>query len=353
MRDHFAENDPRHMKPASYFVEGGEKTAVGPLNGAQLLDPGIAGAVPVGGPVLAQVPALAPPVARVDTPSPDELINRLSNALVPDKAVYASYPTTGVMSPQPAGRTLIDLVAMKILAPNGESVFQSTIDYNEVRSLFMVVDAPISVTLFPTAQRFPMNPGILFSNATGIERVIMDADVPFLMVAFIGTPRADSGALLQGFWSVRNHTGTLTKTAAAGVADDLAAVLWVPRQFSNISGVVTLDQALYGAVNLATAGFTNKMFICRNQGASPIDVQVVGGIFPDLATVAGFLPDPDTGAGGGAPVTIQPGESQLFRTATAFHAMQLEARVSASAGAGATSTLSAEFNATVPAGSGR
>lgn len=277
--------------------------------------------------------------------------SRLAEALSPKRTIYGTFPRTGLMQPLAAGRTQFDFVNKKCLTAQGTTIdLNMTLDWTEIQSFVLVQDSLVSIELFPSSQKFGINAGVMEASSKNVERLYIDADVPYLLQLFMGTPQNGVDVWLEGFWAERYHTSTLTKVNPAGTPDSWTPLAFVPKQVDNTNGIVTLNQTLFGNAILLTQGYNEKLIILRN-GATPVEVQVVGAVFGDVALISGYVNDPDPRAGNGAPVQLLANTNSPLISSTPFGLMQVQARVLATAAAGAQSTVEVEFVSQVGGGS--
>lgn len=279
----------------------------------------------------ASVPAVQdPPSVRTDP------LERIAERLAPLNINWGFFPNDGMREPIAAGGTEIDFVSWQVRAPNGVYTltgWQQAAQSNPLLSFLLVNDAPISVDLGKGGGRFSMGPTVLEADASRLERVVLHADVPFLLNFVAGTSLNGLDVRVQGNWQSRYHTSTLTKVAAVGSADSFAGLAFVPKE-----GTKSLDIATYGMANLAVQGFGQKVFVVRNTGANPADFTAYGAMYGDVAAASGLVQDPEI-----LPFTLPAGGSKVVESSIPWGLLQLHARVNQAAAAAAETTAEVEF----------
>jgi hypothetical protein len=282
-----------------------------------------------------------------------QILAHIAEGANPSTIKHATFPQTGLLEPIPAGTTTFDLTVMRIVAPHRTFNLNTNMDYSEIRSFLVAVDAPIHLTLLPIGQRTLALPGIYEIAVRDVQQIIGQADAPFLGLMQFSTVVNGTDVFAQSIFAQRYSATALSKTAATGLSDGFSELTFVPRQYNTFAGEQILTQATFGVASVPTIGYANKTFLVRNLGAVAVDVRLMGAMFVDVGAVYGYVADPDTGAGGGAPVTIPASSSVVLRTSTPWVAMQVHGRVSAAEAAGTSSTVVVELLAQVPGGGGR
>jgi hypothetical protein len=125
-------------------------------------------------------------------------------------------------------------------------------------------------------------------------------------------------------------TQTLTKTAAAGVADG-----WTAIKFAASDAGTQLDPATYGDSSLHVGSIGAKNFITTSVGN---DINL---LFEGL-NVSGktWAADPMSGSAG---VTLSDGDVSNAQTARYYHVIRLRARVDAAVAATGTSVITSQY----------
>ena len=294
--------------------------------------------------------ALRPLERDLCTPT-ERLLAFVAEGVNPPKITFATYPQTGTFEAMPAGPITFDLRNMRVVAADRDVAMNTLLNYEEIRSFIIAVDSIVAVEAKPTNQRFVLPPGVVEINSRDIEEVIFQSDLPFLMQLAWGTALNGIDVWVPSVNLQRYSSTTLTKTNGAGVADGFTNLLFVPRTFTAFTGERTIDQALYGNAVVSMLGYANRCILIRNTSASvDIDVVVRGAIFGDVGAVRGYLNDPDTGAGGGSPITVPANSGVVLRSSTPFSLIQIGARVSAPGAAAGTVAMLAEIYAILPGG---
>jgi hypothetical protein len=123
---------------------------------------------------------------------------------------------------------------------------------------------------------------------------------------------------------------TLTKTAAAGVADG-----WTAVNFAASDGSTQLDPATYGDTSMHVGSIGAKNFISTSVG-NDINLLVEG------LNVSGktWAADPMTGSAG---VTLADGDVSNAQTARYYHLIRVRARVDAAVAATGTSVITSQY----------
>lgn len=273
-----------------------------------------------------------------------------TSGLTPPKSLYANFPNDGDLQPIAAGITVFDLVNRLVNTPGQSLTMPNVIDYYEMQSIVLVIDSYIAIKIQPNAQQGLLSPGVYALPMKGVERIEINADVPFLMQMYLCTFLTGTFPALKGFVSQRYSDTTVVKVNAAGVADPLtfgSEVYWVPRTYSTQNGIKTLNQAIYGASSIVTGGYSSKLFIVRNTGAIAARVLSTVSIFGDVTAALGYVPDYLAAANGiitlGTPVIVPAGQAVVIASSQIATTMTLLAVAATAANPGQSTQLICEY----------
>ena len=248
----------------------------------------------------------------------------------------SGFPSSGRQPVSSAGFTM-DLRDNSIEGPAlpRERIFTSFNAGTDVQGLFnsvaLVADDDVAITMFPGYQGWQADScavygipiqGISWIQAKGargfnFQLIFSAQDEPIQINPII-------------YHQERWATQTLTKTAAAGVADG-----WTAINFATSEGTTQLDPALWGDSSIHTGSIGAKNFITTSVGN---DINL---LFEGL-NVAGktWAADPMTTSAG---VTLADGDVSNAQTARYYHLIRLRARVDAAVAATGTSVITSAY----------
>jgi len=248
--------------------------------------------------------------------------------------LWGFFPGDGYYEPLPSGDTTFDLLQRTVIARDGQHQLGIVADVRlDVRSLVVLTDSLVSIELEPPSGGIPFAGGVFVGNARAVQRLTVSADRPYnLLVGFSNSARAPDFLSASRF-QLRVSTVTITKVAAAGVADPVADVPVVPK-----SGIKTISQATYGDAVIPTLGWSQKAWVVRNTGASDAEVTVQGRIDAEGTWVA----DLDVEATG-ARITIAAGDYAKLESGFPWAEVRLQAAVAQAEAATDVTTLDVQY----------
>lgn len=271
---------------------------------------------------------------------------RLADVLAHPETKYAAFPGDGSMEPLPPGQILMDLRRRVVSGPSGfASISMVGIDEHVLlhsQSAVFVADSYVKAKLLSDiGMVFTLGPAFLeVPFQPSVDGILFECDTPFLLIALFSTDETPPNVRALSLPMVRTTTTTLTKAAAAGTADSLTALSFVP-----IFGSKTISQALWGRSTLITSSWVRKLVTVRNTStANSIEVQVQGtGALPNAA-LYGWLADSQTSSR----ATIAAGASAVYESTMAWNFMRIGAAVAQGEDPGDTATVVCEFTAVSP-----
>ena len=271
--------------------------------------------------------------------------------LSPPELFWFIFPAEGGFEPVAAGDTVIDFVNAKYASPNDKGALN--IDpavAARLQSFSLYADSVVTVTMTPGIGSFPLSPNAYMHGvARKVESIKLKADAPYLLWLIAGTAPEPPLVWASMMGQYRHSTTTLTKTNAAGIADDLTPIPFTVRH-----GAKELDTATYGQTHIWCLALGHKIFLIRNMAPTGsglnAEVQLFGAITRNIAAVTGYAPDPDTG---GAPVLVpeaSPGPFTVLESNIGWGVVQLRGRVHAAHPPGTQVPLVIEYVGLAPYG---
>lgn len=273
---------------------------------------------------------------------PLEAVRRALERLAPQELVWGIFPGDGGFELLPAGSTRLDFERGEVASPKG--TLPLTIPREvlaRAQSAAFVADTLVYITLEPGFGVIPTAGAIIEGPARNVRRVVVESDVPYAFTMAAGTSLEAPRVRFDRLFQFRKSDTTLTKQNAAGTADTFSNLAFVPVTRA-ATGPKELDQDLYGVAYIRVPGWAQRVFVVRNLGTAAAEVQLFGAGSVQVATVVGWVADPDTGA---APVAVAAGAAAVLETGIPWSVMQLRGRVAAGEAAGAQARLLVEYAA--------
>lgn len=270
----------------------------------------------------------------------------------PDRLEYIIFPESGGFEPLPAGVTTIDLVNGRVTAPDGLDRPLSA-EYrvlDKLQSLIFLVDSVVTVRVEPGVGRFIADASTpVFGAGRHVERLHIEASFPYSLTVLLGTSQWPAWINAYAKEVYRWSDTTLTKAAAASVADSWTAMRFTPRY-----ALKTLNQARWGVQEVYYADVGQKLFLVRNLSAVAAEVRVRGAINVYVAgainalglTAMDYVPDPDIHQAGtpqASYVTVEASSYVVLETNLPWQMLQVEGRVPAAQANGAQARLVTEI----------
>ena len=281
---------------------------------------------------------LGPELIRLFSGQPGALADGETLIGAPE-LLFGFFPGDGTYEPLPAGEMTFDLEGRTVTGPLSGLDLQVAADVlDNARSLIVIPDSLVKVELEPDSGQIPIAGGVFVGNARSVTKVLITADRPYNLLMGFSTSQLSPQMISASRFQIRTSTTTLTKVAAAAVADPLVDVPVVP-QF----GTKTLDQATFGDAIIPTLGWGLKGWVVRNTGANAAEVQLQGRMDPDGA----FIPVVD-GTLTGARETIAAGDDLIMATGLPWIDLRLQAAVAAAVAATLVTTIEVSYNGVQP-----
>lgn len=199
-------------------------------------------------------------------------------------------------------------------------------------SLFMICDDDVTVETWPGYQSWAMDSCAFYSiPIKGLNWIKISAHRSFCNQMIFSSQEDPLMAFPISFHQERWATQTLTKTNAAGVADD-----WTSLAFSASDGGRQLDPATYGDTNGIHCGSIAAKNFITTAADNDINILIEG------LNVSGktWAADPTTSSAG---ITISDGDVSNAQTGRYYHLIRMRARVDAAVAATGTAAITAQY----------
>ena len=271
----------------------------------------------------------------------------LGGGAITERAVRASgsisgFPSSGRQPVSKAGFVL-DLRSNSIggVSLPKQQVFEAFGAGADIQGLFnavtLIADDDVAVTMYPGYSGWTADSCAIYGiPIQGIAWIAGKGGRSFNFQLIFSAQDQPITVAPISYHQERWATQTLTKTAAAGVADG-----WTAVNFAASEGGNQLDPALYGDTSIHIGSIAAKNFITTATGN---DINI---LFEGL-NVSGktWAADPMTGSSG---VTLGDGDVSNAQTARYYHLMRLRARVDAAVAATGTSVITSQYRGYVGA----
>jgi hypothetical protein len=248
----------------------------------------------------------------------------------------SGYPSTGRQPVSSAGFVL-DLRDNSIAGVSlaKQRVFTAFGAGADVQGLFNSIvflsDDDVSIETWPGYQGWQADSCAVYSiPIRGLAWIRVSGDRSFTFQLIFSSQDDPVLALPITYHQERWATQTLTKTAAAGVADG-----WTAVDFAASDGSTQLDPATYGDSTIHVGSIGAKNFITTAVG-NDINILIEG------LNVSGktWAADPTTSSAG---VTLADGDVSNAQTNRYYHAIRMRARVDAAVAATGTAAITSQF----------
>lgn len=283
----------------------------------------------------------APP-APVHDADAIALLQILRERIAHPEVLWGAFPGNGRFQPVPAGISVLDIREQRFYGPTGFTPIALKINphvLEHLQSVTIVADSYVQIDMDPNLGQF-LTFGAFIEAEVGkpLERIRFFSDIPYLLLVAMGTANRPAIARFVNTIQYRTSTTVVTKVAAAGTADTLSNVSFVPRFEDS-----TLVQADFGVNFVRVPGWAQKVFAIRNAGLVDAEVQLYGAGSTALATGSRWVADTDSGGSPATRITIPAGDDQILETSLPWGVMQLRAAAAAGATAGTSTTLVIEM----------
>jgi hypothetical protein len=198
-------------------------------------------------------------------------------------------------------------------------------------SLFLISDDDVQVTSHPGYQSWGADSCAFYSiPIKGLAYLKISSHRCFNFQLIFSSQEEPLQSFPITFHQERWGTQTLTKTNAAGVADD-----WTAVSFASSDGSTQLDPATYGDTSIHCGSIGAKNFITT---AADNDINLLW----EGLNVSGktWAADPMSGSSG---VTLSDGDVSNAQTARYYHLIRLRARVDAAVAATGTAAITSQY----------
>jgi hypothetical protein len=198
-------------------------------------------------------------------------------------------------------------------------------------SLVFLADDDVAVESWPGYQGWQADSCAVYSiPIRGLAWIKVSGARSFVFQLIFSSQDEPVMALPVTYHQERWATQTLTKTAAAGVADG-----WTAVDFTASDGSTQLDPATYGSSTIHVGNIGAKNFITTAVG-NDINILIEG------LNVSGktWAADPTTSSAG---VTLADGDVSNAQSVRYYHVVRMRARVDAAVAATGTSAITSQF----------
>ena len=199
-------------------------------------------------------------------------------------------------------------------------------------SLFMIADDDCTVETWPGYQSWGMDSCAFYSiPIRGLNWIKIKSDRSFTAQMIFSSQAEPLMSFPITFHQERWATQTLTKTAAAGVADG-----WTTLAFAASDGGTQLDPATFGDTNGLHCGSIGAKNFITTAADNNINILIEG------LNVSGktWAADPTTSSAG---VTLNDGDTSNAQTDRYYHLIRMRARVDAAVAATGTAAITAQY----------